>query len=107
MHVSLLHQVLEFIECDRELPAYDGHHICIYIDGFDDCYRRFKQDEMVYNNPRFPTLTYETLEKAEEHNEFRILDIVDPESPDTVLTQLEHEIRHPLHTGFPLKELLQ
>jgi len=101
-----VHQQLQFIETDGDLPDYDGHHICVYISSFDEVYLRFKKHNMVYENPRFPTLTYETLERAQELNEFRIINIVDPDSPDTVLTKLEHEIRHPLHFAFPMKELL-
>nr|ADH43019.1 hypothetical protein [uncultured SAR11 cluster alpha proteobacterium H17925_45G17] len=61
---------------------------------------------LVFNNPRFPHLTYETLSRAQELNEFRILHIVNPENPSEVVHSLEHEVRHPLHTGFPCKELL-
>jgi len=99
-------QTVEFAEQQGEIPEYDGHHIAVYITSFDECYRRLAEAGLLYNNPRFPTLTYETLERAQGHNEFRILEIRDPEDLSTVLYSLEHEIRHPLHTGFPLKEFL-
>lgn len=106
------HQRLRFVEIEGDVPDYDGHHICVYVSSFEESYTRFKEHDLLYkvdglyHNPRFPSLSYETLERAQELNEFRILNIVDPESPDTLLTQLEHEIRHPLHSGFPLKEMV-
>jgi len=99
-------QTLEFSENGSVTSAYDGHHIAIYLSEFDACYKRLQADGFIFNNPRFPHLTYETLQRAQELNEFRILDIVDPQN-GAVMHRLEHEIRHPLHHGFPLKELLR
>ena len=60
---------------------------------------------LVWNNPRFPHLTYDRLEDALRHNEFRILDIVDPESGERLYT-LEHEVRSLLHPGFSCRHWL-
>ena len=59
-------QSLRFVECGEgeTLPPYDGHHIAVYTRG------------LVYNNPRFPNLTYGTVDDALRHNEFRVLHIV-------------------------------
>lgn len=108
-------QFLLFRETSREMPAYDNHHIAIYIgdlargdatESFSAMYQRCQKAGLVYNNPRFPELTYDTLEDALKRSEFRVLDLVDPDSKGTVYT-LEHEIRALTHPGFSCKQLLR
>ena len=69
-------QRLDFVE-QREgappLARYDGHHIALYVNRFDEIYGRLAASNLVWNNPRFPQLTYDTLDDARKHNEFRIL----------------------------------
>eukprot|EP00930_Biecheleria_cincta_P010825 TRINITY_DN11316_c1_g1_i1.p1 TRINITY_DN11316_c1_g1~~TRINITY_DN11316_c1_g1_i1.p1 ORF type:complete len:342 (-),score=58.96 TRINITY_DN11316_c1_g1_i1:73-1098(-) len=107
-------QFLLFCETDRPVPAYDNHHIAIYVgciatrdisDSFTSMYGRCKQAGLVWNNPRFPHLTYDSLEAALGHGEFRVVDIVDPETELRVY-RLEHEIRSLRHPGFPCKSML-
>ncbi|KAK3256211.1 hypothetical protein CYMTET_34641, partial [Cymbomonas tetramitiformis] len=86
------HQALLFRETDDPLPKYDGHHIALYISNFNDSYTRVQKDGLNWNNPRFPHLTYETLELAVKHCEFRVLSITHPEKPSEILFTLEHEI---------------
>lgn len=108
-------QLLLFREVAGELPAYDGHHVAVYVgniatgdnrDSFAKMYQRCRTEGLVYNNPRFPQLTYDTLEDALRLGEFRILDLVDPETGETAYT-LEHEIRSLEHPGFSGRALLK
>ena len=64
------HQSLVFteVEAGTDLPAYDGHHVALYINNFVESYHRLKESELVWNNPRFP-FTYDTIEDALKHHE--------------------------------------
>ncbi|MRG72037.1 hypothetical protein GH722_09650 [Alphaproteobacteria bacterium HT1-32] len=82
-------QTLTFQETSDPLPAYDGHHIQIYIAGFEALRRELEQRNL--------------LSLDEGRYQFRFIDIVDPESGD-LLYQIEHEVRgldHPMF-GRPL-----
>lgn len=107
-------QFLLFCETDSAVPAYDNHHIAIYVgyietrdidDTFASMYSRCREAGLVWNNPRFPALTYDSLEASLGHGEFRILDIVDPQTGLTVY-RLEHEIRSLRHPGFSCKSMI-
>jgi len=107
-------QFLFFRGTSETIPDYDGHHIAIYVgempndtqDSFAKMYRSCKHHNMVWNNPRFPHLTYDSIEDALGHGEFRVLDLKDP-ATGTVVYRLEHEIRSLNHPGFSCKEMLQ
>ncbi len=82
-------QHLFFRETAQPLPAYDGHHVQIYIADFSGPYRRLLERNLV---------TVET-----DAHEWRFRDIVDPHTNQTLFT-VEHEVRslrHPLY-GRPL-----
>tara|TARA_R110002110_G_scaffold40816_5_gene130245 strand:- start:144 stop:995 length:852 start_codon:yes stop_codon:yes gene_type:complete len=82
-------QTLTFQETSDPLPDYDGHHIQIYIAGFEALRRELEQRNL--------------LSLDEGRYQFRFIDIVDPESGD-LLYQIEHEVRgldHPMF-GRPL-----
>ena len=68
---------LVFRETAAEIPAYDGHHIAIYISDFSGTHRRLGQRRLI----------------SEESNEYqyRFKDIVDPDTGDLLFT-LEHEV---------------
>mmetsp|Transcript_96557 Transcript_96557/g.288221 ORF Transcript_96557/g.288221 Transcript_96557/m.288221 type:complete len:345 (-) Transcript_96557:86-1120(-) len=113
--VPIRHQFLLFRETASELPAYDGHHVAIYVGDisredtsttFSAMYEKCRAAELVFNNPRFPHLRYDTLEDAKRLGEFRILDLIDPESGKVAYT-LEHEIRSLEHPGFSCRSLLK
>lgn len=78
-------QHLLFRESATPVPAYDGHHIQIYISDFDRLRRLFEDRGLASadDGPR----------------QFRITDIVDPVGGDT-LYQVEHEIRSLDHPMF-------
>jgi catechol 2,3-dioxygenase-like lactoylglutathione lyase family enzyme len=72
------HQELVFRETADELPAYDGHHIQIYVANFSGPHRWLQERRLV----------------TEESNwyQYRFQDIVDPQS-GRVLFTIEHEVR--------------
>jgi hypothetical protein len=82
-------QRLRFRETSDPLPAYDGHHVQIYIADFSGPYRRLLDRGLV--------------SRETSQWEYRFLDIVDLDS-GKALFRVEHEVRsmtHPLH-GRPL-----
>ncbi len=78
-------QVLIFRECDDEAPAFDGHHIAVYLADFSGPYNKLMERGLI-------------TEESDQH-QYRFLDIVDPDSGDA-LFRLEHEVRsmrHPMY----------
>ena len=78
-------QVLIFRETDGAVPAYDGHHIAIYIADFSGPHRFLNERKLI----------------TEESNpyQYRFTDIVDPEGGKK-LFEIEHEVRsltHPMY----------
>ena len=78
-------QELRFRETERKIPAYDGHHIQVYVRDFSGPYKELKKRELM----------------TEESNayQYRWENIVDLDSNET-LFEIEHEIRsmtHPLY----------
>jgi hypothetical protein len=84
-HVSVgLGQELVFRETEKAIPAYDGHHLQVYVANFSAPHRALLDRKLV----------------TEESNQYqyRFTDIVDPESGKK-LFEIEHEVRsftHPL-----------
>lgn len=71
-----------------DVPAYDGHHIAIYVANFSGPYRFLEERGLLTEGVR--------------NHQFRFQDIVDPETGQAVYT-LEHEVRstrHPLYRRF-------
>jgi len=85
-HVSVGHnQALRFRETDKKIPAYDGHHIQVYVQDFSGPYKELAKRELL----------------TEESNayQYRWETIVDLDT-NKVLFEIEHEIRsltHPLY----------
>ncbi len=78
-------QELIFRETDAPLPAYDGHHIQVYVANFSNPHRQLVERGLL----------------TEESNryQYRFTDIVDPDS-GAKLFKIEHEVRsitHPLY----------
>ncbi len=83
------HQTLVFRETDGALPAYDGHHIQVYVANFSGGYEELVKRDLI-------------TQESNQH-QYRFVDIFDPASGET-LYQFEHEIRsmtHPLY-GRPM-----
>jgi hypothetical protein len=78
-------QELRFSESGAPPPAYDGHHVAVYIADFSSPYRWLRERGLI------------TMESGE--HEWRFQMIVDPAS-GAPLFEIEHEVRslrHPLY----------
>jgi hypothetical protein len=78
-------QYLHFRECDRALPAYDGHHIQIYIADFSGPHAWLVKNNLI-------------TEESDQY-QYRFQDLVDPDNGKVLFT-IEHEVRsmtHPLY----------
>ena len=78
-------QRLIFRETDAEIPAYDGHHLAIYIGNFSGPHKALAERGLI-------------TEESDQH-QYRFQTIVDPESGE-VLTEIEHEVRSLKHPMF-------
>ena len=78
-------QSLCFRETSAELPAYDGHHIQIYVADFSGPHRRLNELGLV-------------SEESDRH-QYRLLDITDPQT-GAARFRLEHEVRSMTHPLF-------
>jgi predicted enzyme related to lactoylglutathione lyase len=78
-------QALRFSESRAELPAYDGHHIQLYVADFSGPHLRLQARGLV-------------SEESDAH-QYRFVDIVDPQSGAPCF-QLEHEVRSMTHPLF-------
>jgi hypothetical protein len=78
-------QALCFVETRADLPAYDGHHIQIYVADFSGPHRRLQERGLV-------------TEESDAH-QYRFVDIVDPQSGAPCF-QIEHEVRSMTHPLF-------
>ena len=81
-------QRLIFRETDAEIPAYDGHHLAIYVANFSKPYAALNERDLI-------------TEESDQH-QYRFQAIVDPESGEA-LTEIEHEVRslkHPMFKRF-------
>jgi len=79
------HQCLIFRETAGGMPAYDGHHVQIYIADFSGPYRRLLERNLITRDV--------------DPHEWRFQNIVDLDSNEAVFT-IEHEVRslkHPLY----------
>ena len=79
-------QYLYFNEVDGAIPAYDGHHIQLYIVNFSGPHRNLSERGLV-------------SEESDQY-QYRFKQIVDPDTGEPAY-ELEHEIRsitHPLYS---------
>lgn len=78
-------QRLVFRETDRPLPAYDGHHLQIYLTDFSGPHQKLNERGLI-------------IEESDRW-QYRFKDIVDLDSGEVLFT-IEHEVRsmtHPLY----------
>jgi hypothetical protein len=78
-------QRLVFRETDRPLPAYDGHHLQVYLADFSGPHRKLDERGLVF--------------EESDRWQYRFKDIVDLDSGEVLFT-IEHEVRsitHPLY----------
>lgn len=73
-----------FRESTEEIPAYDGHHIAIYVANFSSPHQKLQECGAI-------------TEESDQH-QYRFQSIIDPNTGE-VLAELEHEVRslhHPM-----------
>jgi catechol 2,3-dioxygenase-like lactoylglutathione lyase family enzyme len=78
-------QRLIFRETDEPLPAYDGHHIAIYVSDFSTPHRFLAEHGII-------------TEESDRY-QYRFVNIVDPQTREC-LFEVEHEVRsltHPMY----------
>ena len=78
-------QALCFRETAEDIPAYDGHHVAVYLNNFSKPYQALLERGLI---------TIETND-----HEYRFQDIVDLDSGDVLFT-IEHEVRSMYHPMF-------
>lgn len=78
-------QCLRFRETTSEIPAYDGHHIAIYIASF--------------STPHAWLATKDLISEESDAHQYRFTAIVDPDTGNRI-TELEHEVRSLHHPMF-------
>jgi catechol 2,3-dioxygenase-like lactoylglutathione lyase family enzyme len=78
-------QYLQFRECDRVQPEYDGHHVQIYITDFSGPYRKLLDRKLV--------------SREDNQYQYRFCDIIDPASGRHLFT-VEHEVRSATHPMY-------
>jgi catechol 2,3-dioxygenase-like lactoylglutathione lyase family enzyme len=78
-------QYLIFLETNREIPPYDGHHVQIYVADF--------------SGPHAKLLERGLISEESDQHQYRFKDLVDPETGETLFT-IEHEVRSMRHPLF-------
>ena len=81
-------QRLIFKETADDIPAYDGHHIAIYVSNFSSPHVALNDRGLI-------------TEESDQH-QYRFQNIIDPDTGD-LLTEIEHEVRslrHPMFKRF-------
>ncbi len=81
-------QRLIFKETTDDIPAYDGHHIAIYVSNFSSPHAALNERGLI-------------SEESDQH-QYRFQNIIDPDTGD-LLTEIEHEVRslrHPMFKRF-------
>ncbi len=78
------YQHLIFRETEN-VPAYDGHHIAVYVANFSKPYQWLSERGLVTEEPR--------------NHQYRFVDIVDPDTGEK-LFEIEHEVRGMKHAMF-------
>ena len=75
-------QSLIFTETEEKIPAYDGHHIAVYIANFSRAHQFLLSRDLI-------------MEESNAH-QYRFRDIVDPTTGEKAFA-LEHEVRSLYH----------
>jgi catechol-2,3-dioxygenase len=78
-------QYLQFRETDAPQPAFDGHHVQMYIADFSGPYRKLRERNLI--------------SVEDNQYQYRFQDIVDLDT-NKVLFSVEHEVRSATHPMF-------
>ena len=78
VRIANQYQCFLFRETNDPIPAYDGHHVALYISDFHTPYKKLLERGLI------------SMENGPY--EWRFINIVDPDS-NTLLFEIEHEVR--------------
>lgn len=78
-------QTLHFRETAQPIPAYDGHHVAVYVADFSGPHGFLERHGLI-------------TQESDEH-QYRFQAIVDPDT-GTVLCEIEHEVRSLFHPMY-------
>ncbi len=78
-------QTLHFRETAQPIPAYDGHHVAVYVANFSGPHGFLERHGLI-------------TQESDEH-QYRFQAIVDPDT-GTVLCEIEHEVRSLFHPMY-------
>lgn len=78
-------QTLRFRETAQAIPAYDGHHIAVYVANFSGPHAFLKRHKLI-------------TQESDDH-QYRFQAIVHPKT-GTLLCEIEHEVRSLFHPMF-------
>ena len=78
-------QVLRFRETSKTIPAYDGHHIAVYVTNFSAPHAFLKRHKLI-------------TQESDDH-QYRFQAIVNPKT-GKLLCELEHEVRSLFHPMY-------
>lgn len=85
-HVRIgLCQTLHFRETPQSIPAYDGHHIAVYVADFSGPHDFLERRNLI-------------TQESDEH-QYRFQAIADPDT-GTLLCEIEHEVRSLFHPMY-------
>ncbi|EJK69374.1 hypothetical protein THAOC_09374 [Thalassiosira oceanica] len=85
---------------DESIAQMQSVHACVYIPEFETTYKRLKEKDLIWTNPRFTHLdSCDNWEEAAACRTFRFKDIIDARTGETVL-ELEHETRPMTHGQY-------
>ena len=69
----------------KDVAAYDGHHIAVYVSNFSRPYQLLKDRGLITEEPR--------------NHQYRFVDIIDPKTGEK-LFEIEHEVRGLKHAMY-------
>ena len=96
-------QCLIFRETTMELPAYDGHHISLYVgdskDDFEQAFKNAEEAQVLWVNPRFSDKVT-NINTAKKWKQFRFKNLIDMRVGFPI-HELEHEVRSVEHDSWP------
>ena len=78
-------QTLRFRETSQSIPAYDGHHIAVYVADFSGPHDFLERHDLI-------------TQESDEH-QYRFQAIVDPDT-GKLLCEIEHEVRSLFHPMY-------
>jgi hypothetical protein len=102
-------------EEEADPRPYSGYHICIYINDWEECYKRFEKGKLLFLNHAFDdkcstlegllvcfivaNCCFSCFAEARKYQQFRVVNVPD-KMTGKIVFQLELEIRSTFHPQF-------